>query len=425
MMQNARMALDMIEIAESPAPSPLRILYHHRTAASDGMRVHIEEIVGALRARGHIVKVVGPGGSSSGARVSRLEAATDMMRRRLPAVLFEILELLYNIPAWFRLSREAERFMPDVLYERNNLFLLAGLFLKWRRRIPMILEVNAPLAAERARFGNLRLRMLARACEKLMWRHGDIVLPVTDVLAQQVIRQRGVMTGVHVVPNGVRLDLAPSEAALTAVREKLALPADSLVLGFVGFVRAWHGVGWAIEALTRLPDHVHLVVVGDGPARPLLEARAADLGLAHRVHFTGDVPHGDIPAHVQLFDIALQTAAVPYASPLKLFEYMALGRAIIAPDQPNIREILQDHLNALLFDPHDRDGFLDALGRLCRDGAMRRRLGAAARCTVEEIPLTWAHNAARIESFASRLIETMACRSPLGAAPSSSGASGP
>jgi hypothetical protein len=113
----------------------------------------------------------------------------------------------------------------------------------------------------------------------------------------------------------------------------------------------------------------------------------------------------------------LQTAAVPYASPLKLFEYMALGRAIIAPDQPNIREILQDHLNALLFDPDDRDAFHDALGRLCRDSAMRRRLGAGARSTVEEIPLTWAHNAARIELFARRLIETRACRLPFGAAP--------
>jgi glycosyltransferase involved in cell wall biosynthesis len=404
-------------------PGPLRILYHHRTAASDGMRVHIEEVVGALRARGHIVKVVGPGAAHPDAP-RRLEASVERLRRHLPAAAFELLELLYNIPAWFRLSREAARFRPDILYERHNLFLLAGLLVKWRRRIPMMLEVNAPLASERARFGGLRLRALSHWCEGLLWRHSDVVLPVTEVLARHVARLRGTDSGVHVVPNGARLDLAPPAAAAAAIRARLGLPDNALILGFVGFVRAWHGLEWALEALHSLPAHVHLLIVGDGPARPELESRAAQMGIGGRVRFCGNVAHRDIAAHMQLFDIALQTASVPYASPLKLFEYMALSRAILAPDQPNIREILQDGLDALLFAPANRPSFLAALTRLCGDSALRQRLGDGARRTVEEVPLTWAHNALRIEMLARRLSEARACDLPIGAAASSSGTSG-
>src|SRR6202012_2105135 len=180
--------------AEGPSMQypPLRILYHHRIAASDGMRVHIEEILNALRAHGHVVKVVGPGDHvSAGGGSSRLEAFTGVLRRILPAAAYEVLELLYNIPAWFRLSRAAAAFRPDVIYERNNLFLLAGLYFKKRYPLPMILEINAPLASERAKFGNLRLKRIARMCETALWRHSDIVLPVTEVLATQVRHIRG------------------------------------------------------------------------------------------------------------------------------------------------------------------------------------------------------------------------------------------
>ena len=272
-----------------------------------------------------------------------------VFRRILPGFAFELLELLYNLRAYARLQREAQAFRPDLLYERYNLFLLAGLALARRRGVPMLLEVNSPLAAERAEFGRLRFKGIARWCERTLWRGANAVLPVTQVLADQVAATRGSPGGVYVVPNGANLDVAPDTADLEALRRCIGLPPGAMVLGFVGFVRAWHGVGWALEALADLPDNVHLLVVGDGPALKELSERAAVKGMEARVHFTGRVQHGAVAAYTRLFDVALQTAAVPYASPLKLFEYMALGRAIIAPDQPNIREVLVHGKSALLF----------------------------------------------------------------------------
>lgn len=382
-------------------PPPLRILYHHRIAATDGMRVHINELVGALRSQGHVVHVVGPGSSdqehssTAGGGASKVEQLADRLRVLLPPALFELAELVYNIPAYRRLSREAKAFGPDIIYERYNLFLLAGLLFKRRHRLPMLMEINSPLATERAQFGNLQLKGVARRCEGALWRGADAALPVTQVLAEHVIEVRG-ERGVHVVPNGANLEKQPAPEKVAAVRQRFGLEPGVLVLGFVGFIRAWHGVGWAVEALPDLPNNVHLLVVGDGPARSQLEERAGVLGVAGRVHFSGLTPHDEVPAHMQCFDIALQTASVAYASPLKLFEYMGLGRATIAPDQPNIREVLSDDENALLFEPDNRQSFCHALARLCEDEGLRVRLGRNALKTVIETPYTWAHNAVRI-----------------------------
>jgi len=382
---------------------PLRILYHHRTAASDGMRVHIDEVIKALRDRGNLVEVVGPAANGAGGK-SKLEGLADFLRRLLPASIFELLELAYNISAYRQLKHAVQTFEPDILYERYNLYLLAGLRLKRRHDLPMILEVNSPLAEERAAFGNLRLRVLAERCETALWRGADAVLPVTQVLADIVAKKRKTDAGIQVVPNGALLETAATAADVERLRAQFGLKPGNVVMGFVGFVRAWHGVGWALDALPSLPANTHLLIVGDGPGLPALEKRAAELGITDRVHFAGRVLHCQIPTYIELFDIALQTAAVSYASPLKLFEYMAHGRAIIAPDQPNIREILDDGVNALLFAAENEPSFRAALTRLCTDQTLRQKIGRQARLTVEERPLTWANNAARIESLGKALL---------------------
>lgn len=392
-------------------PPQLRILYHHRIAASDGMRVHVAGLVQALRAQGHVVRLVGPGEVEETAGApGRLERVIDGLRRRLPQWAFEGLELLYNAPAYARLSAAARDFQPDVIYERYNLFLLAGLWLRARRRLPMLLEINSPLAAERKALGQLQLAGAGERCERALWRGADIVLPVTEVLAGMVGCKREDAASIHVIPNGADLAVSPDEEAVIAVRKRLGLNADAVVLGFVGFVRAWHGVGWALEALRHLPPTTHLVIVGDGPALADVRTRAEDLGLTARLHLIGRVRHDEVSAYMRTFDIALQTASVAYASPLKLFEYMALGRAVIAPDQPNIREVLDDGVNALLFDPDSEMSFRTMLTRLCEDAALRTQLGARARMTIEERRLTWAHNAERIGRLARDLLDSAAAR---------------
>lgn len=260
----------------------------------------------------------------------------------------------------------------------------------------LFLEVNSPLAEERARFGGLRLHWLAAALERWTWRSASRVLPVTRVLGDMLVAGGVAPDRVRVVPNGIVLDRFPERGP----------PEAGVTLGFVGFVRAWHGLDTVIDALAREPEaaSLRLVVVGDGPARAELEAQAERLGVADRVRFTGLVAQDRVADHVLGFDIALQPAVTAYASPLKIFDYMAAGCAIVAPDQPNIREVLTDERTALLFDPAVATGQWDAISRLLREPDLRSALGRNARARLIEADHTWAGNARRIVGWAREVL---------------------
>ena len=374
----------------------MRILYSHRIQSHDGQSVHVEELISAFRAAGHEVMVVGPGfyqQSDFGGE----SATVARLRRLLPGVLGEFAELAYNIPAYLRLRRAWRSFKPDLIYERCNLYFLAGALMARWHGATMFLEVNSPLAQERSRFGGLKLPRLAAALERFTWRSATKVLPVTHVLGA-IVAEGGVPADrIQVVPNGIVLDRFAPRADVSDGRD-----ADTVTLGFVGFVRDWHGLDKIVDALAEQPEGktLRLTVVGDGPARLDLERQAARLGVGDRVRFTGLVAHDKVADHVLTFDIALQPAVTPYASPLKIFDYMAAECAIVAPDQPNIREILSHEQTALLFDPNDRDAQWSAIRRLMREPALRRALGRAARAELERQDYTWRANAARIVAWA-------------------------
>ena len=372
----------------------MRILYSHRIQSRDGQSVHVEELIGALRQLGHEVLVVGPGfydkadfGGESG--------LVSMIRSRLPRAVGELAELAYNLPAYWRLRMACRRFQPDLIYERYNLYHLAGTLLARRTGVALFLEVNAPLADERSQHGGLGLPRLAHRLERFVWRSADRVLAVTSVL-KDVIAANGVPSArIEVVPNGIE----PTRFANLPEPER---GDDTVVLGFVGFVRDWHGLDAVISAMAadRSGPLIRLEVVGDGPALASLQQQAAALGIADRVHFTGLVGHEAIPEMVAGFDIALQPRVVAYASPLKLFEYMAAGKAIVAPDQPNIREVLSDGETALLFDAAEAGAMWRAISRLAADATLRGTLGAGARAAIGRRDYTWRGNAERIIRWA-------------------------
>lgn len=372
----------------------MRILYSHRVQSRDGQSVHIEELVSALRAAGHEVRVVGPGfyDPSDLGGESRVIAR---MRALVPAWLQEVLELAYNVPAYRRLHRASDKFEPDLIYERYNLYFLAGAWLARRRGLLLYLEVNAPIAAERADHSGLRLRRLAHALERRVWLAADRVLAVTSVLKDGIAAQGVDPARIAVIPNGI-------DPAAFPERRLSSESSDPVVLGFVGFVRAWHGLDAVIAALATYegPPSVRLVIVGDGPACADLEKQVDVLGMRDRVMFTGIAPREEIPAIVEGFDIALQPRVVAYASPLKVFEYMAAGRAIVAPNLPNIREILQHEETALLFDPAAPGAVWQAIERLVHDRALRARLGSAAREEIVQRNYTWPANAERVSALA-------------------------
>ena len=386
----------------------MKILYHHRVASRDGQAVHIDELIAALRALGHEVIVVAPGGAES-QEFGTSQGWVDAIRKRLPRALYELAELGYALLSYRRLAAQIRRHRPDVIYERYNLYLLAGAWARKRFGLPLLLEVNAPIAEERHAYGGLAFPGLARRVQAWTWRGADCVLPVTKVLAGYVERAGVPAERIEVIPNGINPGHFTDAPPRAEAKARLGLD-DRLVLGFVGFVRDWHGLDKVLDwlAARRGAREVQFVVVGDGPARAGLEAQAGELGISDRVRFTGLVAREEIPGWVAAFDIALQPAVVEYASPLKLFEYLALGCAVVAPGQENLKEILVDGVNARLFDPEVEDSLCQALDELVIDEDLRQRLGAGARATIAERDLTWHANARRVCERFERLLRQRA-----------------
>ena len=378
----------------------MKILYHHRTRSKDGQYVHIEEMIRALRQLGHEVIIVAPPSAETESFGSDA-GMVAWLKRSLPQFVYEIMELAYSLVAYRRLARAVREHQPDCLYERYNLFLPAGIWLKRKYRLPMLLEVNAPIFEERVRYDGLALKGLARWSQSYAWNAADYVLPVTQVLGDIVASYGVPRERIVVIPNGINASQFSGAPETQAAKAALGLDGN-IVLGFTGFVRDWHGLDKVISMIANDPPESsrHLLVVGDGPARAALEAQADALNIRHRVSFTGVIAREDVARYVAAFDIALQPAVVEYASPLKLFEYLALGKAIIGPAQPNLMEILTDGQNAVLFDPKAADGMAGAIGKLTSDAALRQRVGENAKKTISDKQLTWRENALRaVELF--------------------------
>jgi glycosyltransferase involved in cell wall biosynthesis len=402
-----------------------RILYHHRTAAEDGQAVHIRAMLRAFAAVGADVREVGlvrrdteqPEPTPSNAD----EKGGWSLVGSAPRFVRELMEHGYSGLARRRLLAAARDFDPHFIYERYAFGNVGGVAAARRCGRPLFLEVNSPLVDELKRTRGLSFEGLARRSERHVLENADRICAVTGVLRDLLVDLGAPRERVIVTPNGVHPDqyAAPGDAGARArARVDLGLggladDSDEVVLGFVGYYRTWHRLDLAIAALAA-PElaHARLVLVGDGPARAELEASASAHGVTDRVHFAGPRRHAAIPAVLPAFDVALVPAINAYASPLKLHEYMAAGLPTIAPDQPNLREVLVHEREALLVAPGDADAFAAALVRLVGDGDLRRRLGDEARRQIDVQGLTWEASARRVLDEA-RTIGALEERRPL------------
>jgi glycosyltransferase involved in cell wall biosynthesis len=214
-----------------------------------------------------------------------------------------------------------------------------------------------------------------------------------------IFQQRGLPAEKFMVlPNGVDPETFHPHVDGNEVRKTQRL-AGKFVVGFVGWIRPWHGIDILLDTIAllekRIPD-LHLLLVGDGPAVPELQAQTQRLGLMEKVHFTGPVPKQKIPSYIAAMDIAVQPDVTDYASPIKLFEYLAMGKAVIAPRKDNIVEIVEHEKHALLYKARDTKELADRIEQLYIDRELRKRLGLAAYQLVQEKGLYWRANASRV-----------------------------
>ena len=387
----------------------MRVLYHFRTQGRGAEGVHIAGVVRAFEKLGHTVECSSPTGADP-----RVTGGTDpfgdprepgfwsRVARSSPRLAFEVLEIAYNVTSLFANWRRLRGGRCDLVYERHAFFLCSTAWLARRTGTPFVVEVNELVGDERIRAQPV-LSALAKWCDRFCFRRADLIVVVSPHLQRRIAALGVPRSRLLVLPNAVAGDAYAQAADGAAVRARLDL-VSTPVVGFVGWLVNWHRLEALLEAFAGLSPRtgVVLVLVGGGPLRRELTELADRLGVASRVVFTGPVAHRDVPAYIAAMDVAVIPHSNEFRSPIKLFEYMGQGTAVVAPRTEPIAAVVRDGVSGLLFEPGDAGGLGRALERLLEDGDLRERLGRQAREDVLS-KHTWRHNVARVLTSLERL----------------------
>jgi glycosyltransferase involved in cell wall biosynthesis len=306
----------------------------------------------------------------------------DIPQRELPTVLkanvpWELSELLSGLAQAVRLVRHARP--TSFVYQRYSLNNLAGLALARARGLPFVLEANASEVAWREEWSTLQFPALARACEQLVLRHSDRIAAVSVNAARDLLAAGADPARLRVVPNGVDI-----ERFRGAQPRALPFDDDATVVGFAGLFYPWHGARWLAEAFAvvqRERPRARLLLIGDGEEAPLVRTILERGGVSGAALLTGMVARDDVPGYLAAADILVCPHARNDAfigSPIKLWEYMASGRAIVASDVAQMGEILRHRETALVVPPEDPQALALAIIELIDDPVLRERIGTAA-----------------------------------------------
>ena len=347
-------------------------------------------------------------------RSTRSAGSVPSWRRRIPEAIPTAVNDLRRIRDNRRFRRRldpapwrstAVRFVMQL----HQLGCDAGIRLAEALSVPSVLLVDA-CQVEEARSWGVRRRGWATAAEYLgerpQLRRADLVVCISDEVAASVACCAHRTEGVVVVPNGVdttRFAPGPGDPAL---RARLGLD-DRFVLGWTGSFRSFHGLDVMVEAAAlarrEIPE-LSLLLVGDGLERPAVEQRAAELGVP--AAFTGTVAYDEMPEYLRLMDVAVALApggAGFHYSPVKLREYQACGRPVVAAAAGEMGRALNDGDDAMLVPPGDAAALAAAIVALARDPDTAARLARSGRDAVVASG-SWASRLDTLERHLSEIV---------------------
>lgn len=320
----------------------------------------------------------------------------------------EVLELHFNE----RFVRTARRHLDGTnlvfVYQRYSLNNYAGLALAQHYEVPFVLEYNGSEVWIARHWGRpFRYEELAQRIELLNLHVADVLVVVSRRMKDELVGRGVDGEKILINPNGVDPQVYFPEVDGRHVRARHGLE-DKTVIGFIGTFGKWHGAEVLAEAFGRLlgtyPEYrkrLRLLLIGDGPTMPQVKRIIRNYAMTDVCVLTGLVPQERGPHYLAAADI-LASPHIPnpdgtpfFGSPTKLFEYMAMGKGIVASDLDQIGEVLEHDRTAWMVRPGDAGALVQGLKTLADDPGLRERLGRAARAEAVA-KYTWVKHTARI-----------------------------
>ena len=331
-----------------------------------------------------------------------LESASRRLQREIGLPYYALFDS-------FRFYEALIRCLPnfDLCHEHNGLFCTGAALACRRLNKPYVLTFSADPILENRIVGTPLKgihAIAARASARFTYQLADRVLCVSEPAKKQLVNTWNVDPNkITVMANGVDIDLFRPYPDDNQIRDEYGL-GDSKIVSFVGGFQEWHGIDNLIDSFVKVKavtPKVKILLVGDGPGRPSIDNKISEMGLQSEVIITGNVPQARIPAILGVVDIAV----IPYPkfdnelwfSPLKLYEYMACGKAIVASKSGQIADVLNHGVDGLLVEPGEIDELAMEITKLLNNAPLRAKLGKQARAKAV-MEHSWAKYFKRLEN---------------------------
>lgn len=329
-------------------------------AAPSGPGTHIREVIGAFENRGHqVVKLIA--GGEEMLATAPIKFKKRFYRRFIPSVIWQTMKdfKLRKFDNWMytQLMEVVKREKPDVIYERAYYLMNSGSRVAKQCGVRYISEINAPYPQEKADMeGRSWYQRLATKIEKQQVLYAHKVIVVSSALKKYLIERTNVISDkVIVTANAVNPLLTKVNGQLLIeIKARLNAESTDVVIGFVGSIFPYHGVDILLEAFIKLKrngtQNIKLLIVGDGEILNTLKAQARDSEFEKDILFTGNISHKEVYTYIEAMDITVMARSNWYGSPVKIFEYGAMRKLVIAPNEIPTHDVMKHGLHGFIIE---------------------------------------------------------------------------
>lgn len=393
----------------------MNILYLHRTQGQGVEGVHIWGIANGFMKLGHGVSVVSPSGihdrqperPENKKDTSSNKSVLGLLSKYTPELIFEFVEMAYNYISGKQIKKASNAFKPDIIYERYAIFAVAGMRFAKKNNIPLIIEVNYTSCSPLVRKRSALLKPFAKYIDRKLFECAASIVVVSSFLRDHLINDYGISPDkILVCTNAADPDVFTENTQGVSTLDGVSLK-DKKVIGFVGTFSPWHGVHMLIDAFKAFSHDVSdavIALVGDGPEKESIRQKVIEYKLEDRVFFVGTVMHDNLPKYVAAFSIGVMPDSNEYGSPMKIFEYMAMGKPVVVPDYAPLLDAVENGKQGVIFERKNTSSLAHCMKTLLQDQENLALMGHHARSHIVN-KHNWLANAEKTLLFFNALVK--------------------
>lgn len=371
------------------------------TSVHEGAASHITNLIKSFRKIDiDVIPILAGGNRSEQKAKKRFVSLKHRLPEAVSVILRDLYKTFYNFKFYWQYKLLFKQKTPDFIYERWSALHFMTAFLAKRMRIPYILEVNAP-PVDIKWFTRSYFLFIITFLQKKVAERADAIVVVSRKIREYFIHQGIESEKIFVISNAADINLFVPDGCNRNIRLEYGIPVDSTLVGFVGSMRKYHGLEVFLEAaaeVVKINRATRFLLVGSFENGNKFSdfLNILDLkGIKESFILTGKIPFSSVPEYLSAMDICVMPDSNQYGSPIKIFEYGAMGKPTIAPRVGPVEEIIDDGENGILINPGDAEDLKQKILYLIDNPELQKKLGSNLKRKVHA-KYTWDKNAQKV-----------------------------